>query len=114
MAYRLLLDENVEHEVAHRLENYGHNIEHVDFVPELGKGASDDALAEYSVDTDRVILSYDDDFVLEVDDNAYRAVLYIPDSSIRPADLADIVHTVSQQYPQAELDGVERVSTAWL
>jgi hypothetical protein len=38
MAYRLILDENVERDVFHRLENYGHDVEHVDFVPELGKG----------------------------------------------------------------------------
>lgn len=38
MGYRLILDENVEHEVFHRLDNYGHDVEHVDFVTELGKG----------------------------------------------------------------------------
>ncbi|SDX34769.1 hypothetical protein SAMN05443574_1349 [Haloarcula vallismortis] len=41
MAYRLVLDENVEHEVLHRLENYGHDAENVDFVPELGKGTAE-------------------------------------------------------------------------
>ena len=41
MVYRLILDENVEHEVFHRLDNYGHDVEHVDFVPELGKGTAD-------------------------------------------------------------------------
>lgn len=38
MAYRLVLDENVEHEVLHRLENYGHDVQHVDFVPNSAKG----------------------------------------------------------------------------
>ena len=45
MAYRLILDENVEHEVFHRLENYGHDVEHVDFVPDLGKGTADHPIA---------------------------------------------------------------------
>ncbi|WP_318570649.1 DUF5615 family PIN-like protein [Salinigranum marinum] len=63
MAYRLILDENVEREVFHRLENYGHDVEHVDFVPELGKGTADHPIAQYSLDTDRVIVTYDDDFV---------------------------------------------------
>ena len=40
MVYRLILNENVEHEVFHRLDNYGHDVEHVDFVPELGKGTA--------------------------------------------------------------------------
>lgn len=80
MTYRLLLDENVEHEIAHRLENYGHDVEHVDFVPELGKGISDSKIAEYSTATDRLIPKYDD-FVLAIDRDAYRGVLYIPDRS---------------------------------
>ncbi|MEF8843237.1 MAG: DUF5615 family PIN-like protein [Haloarculaceae archaeon] len=50
MTYRLLLDENVEYEVLHRLENYGHDVEHVDFVPGLGKGTDDDSIAQYSSD----------------------------------------------------------------
>lgn len=67
MAYRLLLDENIEHEVFHRLENYGHEAEHVDFVPTLGKGAADTSIGEYSNEEDRAIVTYDDDFVTEVD-----------------------------------------------
>jgi hypothetical protein len=39
--YRLLLDENIEHEVLHRLENYGHDVQHIDFVLSLGKGIED-------------------------------------------------------------------------
>jgi predicted nuclease of predicted toxin-antitoxin system len=77
MAYRLILDENVEHEVYHRLENYGHDVEHVDFVSELGKGTGEHPIAQYSRDTDRVVVTYDDDFVLEVNETDYHAVLYI-------------------------------------
>jgi predicted nuclease of predicted toxin-antitoxin system len=77
MPYRLVLDENVEHDVYHRLENYGHDVEHVDFVPELGKGANDDPIAQYSLNTDRAIVTYDDDFILDIDQDEYRAVLYV-------------------------------------
>jgi hypothetical protein len=114
MAYRLILDENVEHEVCHRLENYGHDVEHVDFVPELGKGTSDRPIARYSLDTDRVIVTYDDDFVLTVDDELYRAVLYFDDATLSVEQVADIIHTVSQNYPQAELQGIEYVGEEWL
>ena len=114
MAYRLLLDENVEHEVGFRLENYGHDVEHVDFVPELGKGVEDECIADYSRSTDRLILTYDDDFVLELDEESYRGAFYIPDLSMQPADVADVVHQMSTHYPQSELHGLERVSTAWL
>jgi hypothetical protein len=46
--YRLLLDEHIEHEVLDRLVDAGHNVEHVDTVANLGKGASDTELAAYS------------------------------------------------------------------
>ncbi len=113
MGYRLVLDENVGHEVAHRLENYGHDVEHVDLVPELGKGTTDRSIARYSLDTDRVIVT-DDNVVLDVDDGAYRAALYVADATLAVERVADIVHAVSQQYPQAELQGLEYVGAGWL
>jgi predicted nuclease of predicted toxin-antitoxin system len=113
MAYRLVLDENVEHEVFHRLENYGHDVEHVDFVAELGKGTADHPLARYSLDTDRVIVTYDDDFVLKMDEGMYRAVLYFDDATLSVEQVADVIHTVSQNYPQAELQGLEYVGEEW-
>jgi predicted nuclease of predicted toxin-antitoxin system len=114
MVYRLLLDENVEHEVFHRLENYGHDVEHVDFVPKLGKGTADHPIAQYSLNTDRVIVTYDDDFVLDVDEGTYRAVLYFDNATLSVEQVADIIHAVSQQYPQAELVGLEYVGEEWL
>jgi predicted nuclease of predicted toxin-antitoxin system len=75
VAYRLILDENAEHEVFHRLANYGHDVEHVGFVPDLGKGIADRPIARYSLDTDRVIVTYDDDFVPDMDEGTFRAVL---------------------------------------
>ena len=114
MVYRLILDENVEHEVCHRLANYGHDVEHVDFVAQLGKGTADHPIAKYSLDTDRVIVTYDDDFVLEVDEGTYRAVLYFGDATLSVEQVADIIHAVSQNYPQAELQGLEYVGEEWL
>lgn len=38
MAYRLILDENVEHEVFHRLENYGTTLNTSISSPNLGRG----------------------------------------------------------------------------
>lgn len=114
MAYRLILNKNIEYEVRHRLDNYGHDVEHVDFVSELGKGTADHPIAQYSLDTDRVIVTYDDDFVLEMDDGTYRAVLYFDDATLSVEQVADIIHTVSQNYPQAELQGLEYVGEEWL
>lgn len=114
MGYRLVLDENVEHEVGHRLENYGHDVEHVDFVPSLGKGTDDATLAQYSLDADRVIVTYDDDFVLHVDEDDYLGVLYFSDASLTVNQVADIVHAASQYYPEEELRGLVYLSPEWL
>lgn len=37
MTFRVLADENVDQRVVHRLDHYGHDVEHVDFVSDLGK-----------------------------------------------------------------------------
>jgi predicted nuclease of predicted toxin-antitoxin system len=107
MTYRLLLDENVEHEVRHRLENYGHDVEHIDYVPALGKGTDDTSIGAYSLQEDRVIVTYDDDFVVDLDPNAFRAVVYFDDVSLTAKEIADILHVMSERYPQEELRGVE-------
>jgi hypothetical protein len=113
MTYDLILDENVEHEVYYRLENYGHDVEHVDFVPELGKGVSDHPIAAYSRETDRIIVTYDDDFVLELADEDYRGVLYVHDASLSVETVADIIDTVAEHYPQSELTGVAYIGEEW-
>lgn len=100
--------------MGHRLENYGHDVVHADFAPELGKGTDDLALAAYTLSDDRVLVTYDDDFVLSIDDDQVRAVLYLADASLPVETVADIVHNVSRHYPQDELHGVEYVGTEWL
>lgn len=114
MAYRLVLDENVEHEVLERLERLGHDVEHVDFVRGLGKGVDEERVAQYSREMDRVIVTHDDDFVLEVDEAAFRAVLYLGDATLSAGTVAAIVQAVSQRYPMDQLDGVEYVGPEWL
>ncbi len=114
MRYRLVLDENVENEVARRLENYGHDVTHVDFVSELGKGTGDERIASYSRRTDRTILTYDDDFVHLVDSDAFHSVLYVTDQTLSTDQLADAVHRVSRHYPQSELSGLEYLGSEWL
>ena len=114
MVYRLVLDENVEHEVSHRLENYGHNVEHVGFGSNLGKGVTDCSIAKYSRETDRIIVTYDDDFVLELTDEDYRGAFYIHDDRLSANTVADIIHTISKHYPQSEVTGLEYVGEEWL
>ncbi|MFB6284684.1 MAG: DUF5615 family PIN-like protein [Halobacteria archaeon] len=114
MVFSLVLDENVEYEVLHRLENYGHDVKHVDLVSELGKGTDDYSIGEYSLNEDRIIVTYDDDFVLDADEKDYRAVLYIHDATLTVKEVADIIHSISEVYPQEEVKGVEYLSGDWL
>jgi hypothetical protein len=114
MSYRLLLDENIEHEVGHRLEHYGHDVVHVDFEPELGKGSTDQSLAAYTRSKDRILVTYDDDFVLSLDSSEFRAAFYLADASLPAETVADIIHEVSKHYPQTEVDGLEHVGIEWL
>ena len=54
-------------------------------------------------------MTYDADFVLEVDEDLFRAMLYFADATLSVEQVADIIQTVSQNYPQAELQGLEYV-----
>jgi len=114
MAYRLLLDENIEHEVAHRLEHYGHDVEHVDFVSDLGKGVDDRSIANYSLETDRILVTYDDDFVLELTADEYRGAFYVHEDNLSVKNIAEIIHSISKHYPQSEVTGLEYVGDEWL
>lgn len=114
MAYRLLLDENVEHEVRHRLDNYGHDVKHVDDVPNLGKGTDDRNIGRYSKAQDRILVTYDDDFVLELSESDYRAVFYFGDETLSAKQVADVVHRVTGVYPQDQVDGLHYLGEEWL
>lgn len=114
MSYRLLLDENFEHEVLSRLRDADHDVEHVDFVPELGKGASDEELGQYSIETDRTIVTYDDDFIDEVPDEEYRAVLFFENDTLTAREIAAIITAMSEVYPHDHVQGLQKTGQEWL
>lgn len=114
MGYRLLLDENVEREVYSRLTAGGHDVQHVDDVPSLEKGASDETLAAYSLETDRTIVTYDDDFVDEVPSDTFRAVLFFENDAMPARSVARIVDAMADAYPHEAVDGVQKAGKEWL
>jgi hypothetical protein len=83
-------------------------------VTELGKGSSDSAIAKYSQATNRSIVTRDDDFVLEVDEDKYRTTFYVSDATIPPERVADVLHEMSRYRPHDEIDGLVYVTTEWL
>lgn len=114
MAVEFLLDENIEYQVLHRLENRGYTVEHVDFVTALGKGATDRSVAEFSLTEQLVIVTYDDDFLLEYDWSEFYGVVHIPDVSLSAKQIADILHRMAESYPDSAFEGVEYASSEWL
>lgn len=112
--YRLLLDENIEHEVLERLTDAGHNVKHVDTVAKLGKGVRDTELAAHSVATDRAIVTYDDDFIEEVPPTEYRAALFFEDDTLSAQEIATIIHAMSELYPYEEVVGLQKTGRQWL
>ncbi|QLH80544.1 DUF5615 family PIN-like protein [Halosimplex pelagicum] len=114
MGYRLLLDENIENGATDRLTASGHDTEHVDSIPELGKGASDADLARYSVETDRTIVTYDDDFVARFSPGEYHAVLFFEDESVSVTELVAIVDAMAEVYPHEEVEGLQKTGREWL
>ena len=110
----VLLDENVEHEVLHRLRNYEHTVEHIDLHAQLQKGAEDRVLAQYSRSNQALIVTYDDDFETDYEESDYWGVLFIVDSDWTAIQVADVVHRILELYPPAELQSMNIVGREWL
>jgi hypothetical protein len=106
MAFELLLDENVEHDVLYNLRNRGHDVEHVEFIPELGKGTRDGVVAEYSRDTNRAIVSYDDDFRDNFTESDYYGFVFVPDDALSSGQVAAILDEMSRHFDQPDLRGL--------
>lgn len=114
MGCRVIADENIEHRVVYRLDHYGHDVEHIDFVVPLGKGTSDEEIVQYSVEADRLILTNDDDFLREFDEPAHNGVLFIGDETLSTTEIADIVHAISTAVSQSDVTGIFYVSEKWI
>lgn len=113
MTIPILADENVDHRILHRLEHYGVDVVHVDFVAELDKGCSDDRIAAYSLETGRMILTNDDDFLSAYGGDEFAGVLFVENDSLAPSTVADIVNVIVGAVDDA--DGrVFYVSENWL
>lgn len=106
MTYRLLLDEMVEHGLYHRLERSGHDVEHVEFHANLGKGVLDETIAEYSRQSERILVTYDDDFVTKVPESRYEAVIFVADETLPARQVASGIDGMADYYPQTQVSGV--------
>jgi predicted nuclease of predicted toxin-antitoxin system len=114
MTGRLLLDENVERVLCHRLRDAGYDVEHVEGVPALGKGSPDVDISAYALESNRVLLTYDDDFVTNVPADDRCEVLYVPDESLTTETVSEIVIRIFTAYDYDEIDGLVYAGPEWL
>lgn len=113
-SYRLLLDEHIEHSARHRLRYADHDVDHVDFVPSLGKGADDEEIAQYSLESERAIVTHDIDFIVELPETAYHAVLLFEDESLSSREITIIINNMATVYSFEELRGLQKTGREWL
>jgi len=114
MSLSLLLDEMVEQEVMHRLENFRYDVEHVDFHDEVGKGDADRTLGKYSLEAECVIVSYDPDWVENLTEDEFYCVILIENEWFSAPQVAQIVHNMAEVYPESEFRGLQKAGQEWL
>lgn len=113
MAYRILCDENVELATVNYLEKLGHDVVRVTGVSELSEGDADERLAQYSRETNRLVLTQDDDFLTDVPPTETAGVLAQRDQSLSARQVGDVVDEMATHIPQSELT-LEYVTVQWL
>jgi len=114
MSFKLVLDENVEHEVLYKLQNRGHDVRHVELIGDLGKGTPDSDVAAYSLDTGRAIISYDDDFRDSFSENDFFGFIFMPDGTLSSEQIARILDAMSGHYDQRDLREMHVLDKGWL
>lgn len=81
---------------------------------ELNKGASDNRLARYSLESGCIILSYDPDWITEFSEEEYHCVLAFEDQSLTARQVARIIHSMWEAYPESEFRGLQKAGRNWL
>ncbi|MFW6384545.1 MAG: DUF5615 family PIN-like protein [Halodesulfurarchaeum sp.] len=113
MGYRILADENVERATINYLRKLGHDVEWIGDVEELGLGADDGSIASYGNETNRLILTRDDDFFLDLNIEDSAGVLFQTDQTLSAREVGDVVHELSEYIDQSDVT-LEYVSRKWV
>lgn len=111
---KFLLDENLEHEVRHRLSKLGYEVTHVELEPTLGKGTTDTSIAEVSLERGWIIVTYDPDFVTDHSESEYFGAVYFEDDDLSAKEVADVLHTMASAYPESEFGQLQFGGREWL
>lgn len=114
MKLQILLDEQTDTKLQSILKNYGHNTKHILNIENLGKGSTDKEIAKYSKNNNRIILTYDNDFILNIQKTEYFGVLYNDKSELPPYKIACIIDTMSKYYQLKDFKGINYLDKKWL
>lgn len=114
MELRLLLDEDTERRLAEYLENGGHDVERVVDVGDLGPGAKDVEVREYARQTDRILVTHDDDHD-SVSPTEHAGVFYCPNQRLSSFDVYRIIDAITSSYPSVDsMQPVVYLTESWL
>lgn len=112
MAFSIICDEHTARQVAVYLEKEGHDVERA--VEVLGTGTDDTKIVARALETDRLVLTTDTDFLTEYDAGDHAGILFPPDDKTSPYTVAMIVTEIATQLDQDAIDGVLYVTDDWL
>lgn len=116
MTYRLLCDEMTEASLAEYCRKLGHDAQRVVALEELGPGSDDGTIITYAERENRILVTYDDDF-LDHDALERVGVLFQPDDRTPPFETANVIDAVSSHVDQQAIishDEAFHLTTNWL
>jgi predicted nuclease of predicted toxin-antitoxin system len=114
MDVRFLLDEDTERALAAKLSKAGHDVERVVAVDSLGEGSDDSEIREHARATQRIIVTYDDDFFAVASDS-HAGLFFLTNQHLSAHRLFTIIQTVLDNYDrQSQVPSVVYISENWL
>lgn len=97
MAYRILVDENIDPTTVGLLRETGHDAVHVREA--FGPGTDDSPIAEHPRQNDYLMLTNDTDF-LRPERQQGLAVLYCPENAMRAHKIAQLIDALAEVIPE--------------
>jgi predicted nuclease of predicted toxin-antitoxin system len=113
MGYRILADENVEQATTNYVRKLGHDVEWIGDIDRLGLGADDEEIMRYGRETNRLVLTQDDDFFTRIAVEDTAGILFQKDQTLSAREVGDVVHELSEYIDQSDVM-LEYVSRNWL
>lgn len=117
MAFRLLLDEMTEAGLAEYLVKMDHDVERVVDRPELGPGTDDSEIVAYAENENRLLVTYDDDFLADHDARRRIGILFQPNGRMPAFDTANVINEVAKHVDQdaiIEYEETYHLTDGWL